>query len=99
MKHVRIAALALLAIGWLAACGGGSQETGRNAEGVVESVDAAAGKVTIDHGEIPGLMGAMTMTFDVSDPAMLSGIAAGDEVNFDVRYENGSYEVTAISKK
>jgi Cu/Ag efflux protein CusF len=99
MKNVRIAALALLAAVALAACGGGAQETGRNAEGVVESVDAAAGKITIDHGEIPGLMGAMTMTFDVSDPALLAGIEAGNPIRFDVKYENGTYEVTAISKK
>ena len=99
MKHARLTALTFVAVGWLAACGGDSPETGRNAEGVVESVDAAAGKVTIDHGEIPGLMGPMTMTFDVSDPALLTGIATGDQVRFDVRYEEGTYEVISISKK
>ena len=40
--------------------------------GTVEKVDAAAGKITIDHGAIPNLnMDAMTMVFRAQDPAML----------------------------
>jgi Cu/Ag efflux protein CusF len=56
-------------------------------------------QVTIDHGEIPGLMGAMTMTFNVADAALLQGIEAGSQVRFSVQYENGEYLVTALEKK
>jgi Cu/Ag efflux protein CusF len=66
---------------------------------VVESVDAAGGQVTIDHGEIPGLMGAMTMTFEVADAAMLQGMEPGTPVRFSVRHENGRYVVTRIEKQ
>jgi Cu/Ag efflux protein CusF len=84
----------------LVACGG-KDEAGAagRAEGVVESVDAAAKQVTIDHGEIPGMMSAMTMTFDVADPALLEGIEAGSRVDFRVKYENGSYVVTELREK
>jgi Cu/Ag efflux protein CusF len=99
MKIFRNAALAALAAVLLAACGGAKQESGHGAEGVVESVDSAANQITIDHGEIPGLMGAMTMTFDVADPALLQGIEAGMPIRFDVVYENGSYRVTALEKR
>ena len=34
-------------------------------------------EVVIDHRDIPGLMPAMTMPFDVADPAMLEGVAPG----------------------
>jgi Cu/Ag efflux protein CusF len=32
--------------------------------GTVKSVDAAAERLVIQHGDIPGLMGAMTMSYD-----------------------------------
>jgi Cu/Ag efflux protein CusF len=95
IRAMSLAALAALAIG---ACGGG-KPAGHPAEGVVESVDAAAKQVTIDHGEIPGLMSAMTMTFDVADAALLQGIEAGSQVRFSVVYENGKYLVTALEEK
>jgi Cu/Ag efflux protein CusF len=85
----------LLASGALAACGGGSAETGTG-QGKVVAVDAAAGEVTIDHGEIPGMMGAMTMSFVVSDPKLLDGIAAGQQVEFTLQHAAGKYTVTAI---
>ncbi len=81
--------LALPALG----CGGGSEAESR---GVVMSVDAAKGEVTLDHEDIPGLMKAMKMTFQ-ADPALLTGVEAGQRVEFRVRYEDGRYELTAIS--
>ena len=98
MKSIRNAVLGLSAMLALGACGAGNPE-GHWAEGVVESVDAPARQVTIDHGEIPDLMGAMTMTFDVSDPALLEGLEPGSPIRFAVEYKDGSYLVTAIEKK
>jgi Cu/Ag efflux protein CusF len=84
-----------LASGALAACGGAGAEQGTG-QGKVVSVDAAAGEVTLDHGEIPGLMGAMTMSFAVSDPKLLEGLAPGQTVDFTVEHTAGKYTVTAI---
>ncbi len=49
-------------------------------QGTVVSVDVAAGRATIDHQEIPGFMGAMTMPFVVRDEEGLGQLEAGDRV-------------------
>ncbi len=69
-----------------------------NASGEVRRVDAAAGKITIKHGAISDLeLPAMTLVYRV-DPALLKGIAPGDEVKFTARREDGHYVVIQISK-
>jgi len=52
------------------------------AEGTIVSVDPAKHLLTINHGDIHGLMGPMTMAFPVASPALLTGIAPGDRVRF-----------------
>jgi len=67
--------------------------------GMVEKVDAGAGKITIDHGPIPNLdMDAMTMVFRVQDPAVLKGVKAGDKVQFQADRVNGQISVVRIQK-
>ena len=53
-----------------------------SAHGTVKSVDVEKKKLSIAHDDIPGFMKAMTMPFEVRDGALLSGIAAGDVVDF-----------------
>ena len=96
-RNRSLAALLALALA-LAACSEASSQTG-TAHGTVVAVDAGQGQVTLDHGEIPGLMGAMTMTFPVSDARILEGVAAGQQVEFDVQYADGSYTVTRIAPR
>jgi len=65
----------------------------------VKKIDAPQGKVTLDHGPIKNLdMDSMTMVFRVADPAMLSGLKAGDKVKFDADRVNGSITVTKLQK-
>jgi Cu/Ag efflux protein CusF len=52
--------------------------------GKVVRVEAARRSVTIAHEEIPGFMEAMTMPFDVRDPALLVGLSSGEEVRFEL---------------
>jgi Cu/Ag efflux protein CusF len=52
--------------------------------GTVQSVDAANGRLTVQHGDIPGFMGAMTMSYRVGKHEDLKRIAAGDEIQSDV---------------
>jgi Cu/Ag efflux protein CusF len=67
--------------------------------GTVEKVDAAQGKVTIDHGPIPNLnMDAMTMVFRAQDPAVLKGVKAGDRIQFQADRVNGQISVVTIRK-
>jgi Cu/Ag efflux protein CusF len=67
--------------------------------GTVEKVDAAAGKITIDHGPIPNLaMDAMTMVFRAQDPAMLKVVKPRDRIRFTAERVNGQITVTKIQK-
>ena len=52
-------------------------------DGVIKKVDAAAGKVTIAHGQIINLdMPPMTMTFKAKTPAVLGKWKEGDKIRF-----------------
>jgi len=87
----------LLLAGALAAAGCSELDVQRGTgEGAVVAVDREAGEITLDHGEVPGVMGAMQMAFPVSDPKLLEGVEPGDRVEFDVEYRNGMYTVQAI---
>ena len=67
--------------------------------GTVEKVDAAQGRITIDHGPIPNLnMDAMSMVFRTQDPAMLKQVKQGDKVQFSAERVNGQITVTKIQK-
>ena len=62
------------------------------AYGVIESIDVENNSVTIAHEEIPGFMNAMTMAFEVLDPAQLEAVEVGEGVDFVVIVkEDGSY--------
>lgn len=89
------AGLALVLLLGAAACGDAGTQRGTG-QGEVVAVDAAAGEITLDHGEIPGVMGAMKMSFPVSDPKLLEGVAPGQTVEFDVEYQGGMYTVKGL---
>lgn len=66
-------------------------------EGVVRKVNKDAQKLTIKHGEIKHLdMPAMTMVFQVKEPAMLDQVKEGDKVRFAVESKGGAMTVTKI---
>jgi Cu/Ag efflux protein CusF len=71
-------------------------ETGRG-EGVVLAVHAD-GRIVIEHGDIPGVMQAMTMEFEI-DPGLLTSIESGDRVAFQIRADGGRYHVTSIREE
>jgi protein SCO1/2 len=51
-------------------------------------------QVVIAHEDIPGLMPAMTMNFDVADPKLLETLASGDAIDFEVEFTGKAYVVT-----
>ena len=66
-------------------------------EGEVRKVDKDTGKVTIKHGPLENLgMPAMTMVFQVKDPAMLDQVKAGDKINFISEKVGGQFTVTRV---
>jgi protein SCO1 len=52
--------------------------------GTVKAVDAKGHLLTIQHGDIPGFMPAMTMPYDVAKTESLDKIAVGDQITADV---------------
>lgn len=69
------------------------------ATGTVKKIDAAQGKLTLDHGPIKNLdMDSMTMVFKAGDPAMLKTVKPGDKVKFTADRVNGQLTVTKIQK-
>ena len=67
--------------------------------GTVTAIDAAAGKITLDHGPIAELeWPAMKMGFGVK-PEMLKDIAVGDKVDFNLTVTGTAGEVTKITKQ
>lgn len=67
------------------------------ANGVVKSLDAAKGVVTITHEPIKSLgWSAMTMDFTVKDKALFKKLATGKKVHFMFKEEGESYLITAV---
>ena len=65
------------------------------AEGEVRKVDKETGKITLRHGPIANLdMPAMSMVFQVKDPAFLEQVKAGDKVRFQAEKVGNQYTVT-----
>jgi Cu(I)/Ag(I) efflux system periplasmic protein CusF len=68
-------------------------------DGEVRKVDKDAKKITIKHGPLANLdMPAMTMVFQVADPAMLEQVRAGDKVKFEAEKIGGGYRITKIAR-
>jgi Cu(I)/Ag(I) efflux system protein CusF len=77
----------------------GAQAAENRGMGVVQSVDAANGSLTIAHEPIPALgWPSMTMAFKVDRPALLEGVEAGDRIEFMLRGRDMSAVVTSIEE-
>jgi len=66
--------------------------------GIIKSIDPDGGKITLDHEDIPGYMGAMEMTEAVSDAKMLESFKAGDKVEFEIQRTNAKLLITSLTK-
>ncbi len=66
-------------------------------EGEVIAIDKGTRNITLKHGPIRSLaMPAMTMEFQVIDPAMLEKVRPGDRANFEADIMSGVLTVTRI---
>jgi Cu(I)/Ag(I) efflux system membrane fusion protein len=76
------------------------QSAGHRGRGKVVELDAAAGRVELDHEPIPAMKWpAMTMEFLAEDKAQLAGLKKGDTVEFEVKAQpdkDGNYVVQRI---
>ncbi|HWA38286.1 MAG TPA: efflux RND transporter periplasmic adaptor subunit [Burkholderiales bacterium] len=78
------------------------QTGSHKSRGRVKEVDAAAGRVELEHEPIPAMQWpAMTMGFIAEDKAQLMGLKKGDVVEFEVKPkpdQEGNYLVPKIAK-
>ncbi len=67
--------------------------------GSVIHVDQEEKKVTLKHGDVDGVIPAMTMDYEVDLPEMLQELKAGDEVRFQLRPAGFEFVVVEIGKE
>lgn len=73
-----------------------SQASGLS-DGEIRRVDKDAKKITVRHGPLQNLdMPAMTMVFQVKDPAMLDQVKVGDKIKFQAEKVGGAFTITQI---
>ena len=65
------------------------RSAGHTLLGKVEGVSESAGKITVNHGNVDGWMGAMTMAYRVDKPEILKRLKVGDQIKATVY--NGDY--------
>ena len=65
-------------------------------KGKIVAIDKSGKLLTVDHEEIPGLMGAMTMPYAVKDERALDGLTVGDQVTAKVVTGDGPYRLEDI---
>jgi Cu/Ag efflux protein CusF len=53
-------------------------------EGTVTAVVPERDQIVVDHEEIKGFMGAMTMGYRTDPPSLLDGLQAGDRIRFTI---------------
>ena len=108
MKLATGVAAVLLVMG-VAACSPAAQKADTDSStavgpirsvGVVKSIDATTGSITLDHEAIPAIhWGPMMMEFKAQDPAMLEGVAVGDHVAFELKSADDPQTVVAVQKQ
>ncbi len=82
MKRIQIVLTAEIV---LVLCGLGCSHTKTyELQGEVKGKDPANSGITVKHGDIPGFMPAMTMPYQVKDPAALRDIQPGDKIAADI---------------
>jgi Cu/Ag efflux protein CusF len=67
-------------------------------KGTVQEVDPDKKTIRIAHEDIPGFMRAMTMTFEVEDAKLLSGMEKNDTVEGKLKNESNKTVVTELHK-
>ena len=65
--------------------------------GEVIAVDAPKQLITVKHGEIPGLMPAMTMQYMVADPKQIENLQPGDKITADLVVSDSKGQLEKIA--
>lgn len=88
---------AINTIGFRASLGEPSGNRGFQGHGTVVAVDLKKGTVTVDHGEIKGLMPPMVMEFVMDSPEMLQRLKPDDTVTFTLRPRGVAFTIAEMT--
>ena len=66
-------------------------------QGEIVSVDQARRQLTVKHGAIPGLMPAMTMVYDLKNPAQIKRLWPGDHIKANLVVQGGKAELEDVT--
>lgn len=69
------------------------------AKGIYRGMVAERNLIIVTHGEIPGLMGEMTMGFPLSDSKLVRGLSPGDRIAFTLKTDGNRLVVVALRKE
>lgn len=91
-----LAIVTLLCTGLVAGCHS-APEKHYPIQGEVISTDPANKLVTVKHGDIPGLMPAMTMTYQVAEPKQMESLRPGYKIAADLVVSENKARLENIS--
>ena len=74
----------------------GAGKATQMSDAVVKKINSKRGKITLQHGDIPNVMPAMTMRYKLKDVKQLDGIHVGDKVRFALDKVGDDYIVTHL---
>jgi Cu/Ag efflux protein CusF len=95
LKRISITCLALVLVGCAAPKAPAKEFPMR---GEIMGLDAGGHVATIKHENIPGLMGAMTMGYQVKDPAEFSKLSVGEPITATVYQTSDDMWIGNIQK-
>src|SRR5258706_11234779 len=72
-----------------------AEKTGRLA-GTIVSRDSSANKLTVSHGEVSGVMGAMTMSYEVRGQKVSALPKNGSKITATLHEADGAYSLTGV---
>ena len=102
MNHRRLLRTVTLLCTFLAAgCQPSAPEKHYPIQADVISAEPHRQMITVKHGEIPGLMPAMTMSYQVAEPKQIESLKPGDKITADlvVSEQKGRLEKIAVVTK
>jgi protein SCO1/2 len=94
MKQI-FAIVTLICAGFAAGCQS-APEKHYPIQGEVISTDTGRKLITVRHGDIPGLMPAMTMTYQVAEPRQIESLQPGDKITADLVVSEGKGRLEKI---
>jgi len=80
----------------LSGCNSAPQERHYTLQGEIVAIGPTKKLLTVQHGDIPGFMPAMTMSYTVAVPSEVDGLKVGDKITADLVVSDGRGRLEGI---